>query len=146
MLSAKAQRVRKRHPLGGSIGLGAEGLFQPTIDINGFTSASFDIGVFEAGIKGELVLLEVGLPFRANVAVTGRNDVAHPESGIQLTYGTNLGLHFAALDGRVSVFVDYLFDSSEWTLVSWRGLRHDSTLISTSVTFPFSNALLVGSF
>jgi hypothetical protein len=115
-----------------SITLAVKGTFEPFVSVDGYASASIDLGFIEGGIKGELQLARLGLPLEVNVGVgvfappPGQGNVPAPATpaDIELFVQTALNLDFSTMDGRIAVFLETPFSSSEATLVSWQGLHY----------------------
>jgi hypothetical protein len=99
------------------------GTIDPYAELVGHASASIDLAIIEAGIKGRLTLVRVDLPLTIGVAVTMRESDDHSriDSVLEGSAGLNLVLH--SLDGALTVFVDTPFKSYESDIVSWEGYQ-----------------------
>ncbi|MCA9539270.1 MAG: hypothetical protein KC620_10315 [Myxococcales bacterium] len=104
--------------------LAVEGRVTPFAYLNAFATVSVDIIVAAIGVKAELTLLRVDLPFNMRLGIEFSGD----ELVLRLTGG--LDLELSSLSGRFAVWARVLFVTIEETLFSWDGLRYTTNLFS----------------
>ncbi|HMJ11207.1 MAG TPA: hypothetical protein VK524_07350 [Polyangiaceae bacterium] len=127
------------------------GLVRPYIAIDAFVEAGIDIFIASAGIRGDLTIIEAGLPFKPNVSVTlsgGKiegNDVQPVD--LELKVNTNLKLELSTLSGKLSAFAQAgvcpLCAKGKWTIVEWNGPKWSKTLFDETYTAPLDVLSLV---
>lgn len=93
------------------------GAVTPFVNLTGFASASVDLAAVEIGVRGELVLIDLSLPF----SVTG--SIKPVGSELLLATNTSLDLVVKSLAGRVLLFVDYTVDEAHVTILNWKGKK-----------------------
>jgi hypothetical protein len=124
-----------------SIGLHAKGTFSPYVNLDAWASASVDVYVFEAGVKGDLTLIRLGLPLTVDVAVAGTGE------DVTIDATASLDLDVQALNGSVSWFLHAPWPAgdSEGTLVSWEGIHKTHNLFSSNLAhIPLSVGNMLG--
>lgn len=133
------------------VAIGVKGTFEPSVSVDGYASASIDLGFIEGGIKGELQLARLGMPLNVDVGIrakSGPNGAPGPNGqgpagdGVPVTpdfelyVKTGLDLTFSTMDGRVAMFLDSPFGSTERTLTSWQGLHYRTNVFSRESKVP----------
>jgi hypothetical protein len=124
-----------------SIGLYAE--ITPYASLDGFATASVDLGFAEAGIKGEVSVVRLSVPFKATLEAKPTLEANSTTVTGNLVATTDLDLDFGTLDGRVSAFIESFFYSTEKTLVSWRGLHFKTNVFHRELTLPLFEASII---
>jgi hypothetical protein len=117
--------------------IGVHGVFKPFASLDGFASASIDLGIAEGGVKGDVTLLRLELPLDVKIAiglVPPPNQQGAPQA--ELDVDTALNLDFSTLDGRISAFLDYPLGSVEKTIASWSGLHFSHNVFDRSSSVP----------
>jgi hypothetical protein len=122
-LDGNISRVHSPDPQIDALGAGVSGTIDPYAELVAHASASIDLLIIEAGIKGRLTLVRVDLPFTIGVGVTMQqsSDQSRIDSVLEGSANLNLVLH--SLDGALTVFVDTPFKSYEKDVVSWEGYQ-----------------------
>jgi hypothetical protein len=107
---------------------------KPYIDLNAYVSAGVGWPGLSIGVKGEVVLIEASMPFnaKAGLELQGTNTGAN----LFLVAKSDLALNLRTLSGKVSVYVEYIIDSSEWELFSWNGYEVKSKLFDFDAKYP----------
>jgi hypothetical protein len=105
--------------------LGASGGARPYAALNAFATAAVDIVIASAGVRADLTLLNLSVPF--TVAVTAGID---PQSTPNVNAKTSMKLVLETLSGRISVFIDTLFGNVlDETIFTWSGPRVEKTIV-----------------
>ncbi|HEY6558732.1 MAG TPA: hypothetical protein VI072_15720 [Polyangiaceae bacterium] len=127
------------------------GLVKPFIGIDAFVEAGIDIFIASAGIRGDLTIIEAGLPFEPKVSVTlaggevEGNDIQ--PVNLTLDVDTSLKLELSTLSGKLSAFAAAgpcpLCVKGKWTIVEWNGPKWSKTLIDESYSAPLASLDLV---
>jgi len=90
----------------------------PYTNLTAQVSAALDAYVAYAGVRGNLSILELGVPMQAGLGFAA--------AGGQFTYGYDVNLSLAALNGNIEAYagVDTFFYSDEWStpLLSFSGI------------------------
>jgi hypothetical protein len=131
-----------------TVTLGVHGRFEPFVRIDGYASASVDLGFAEGGIKGELLLARLGLPLDVEIGMTLRqpgppqqnpgNGVPSGPPKLDLYTKTSLNLDFSTMDGHMSAFLETPISSDEFTIVSWQGLHYRHNVFERETHVPMS--------
>jgi hypothetical protein len=106
--------------------LGAQ--FKPWVSADAHGTAAIGVPLLQAGLKADLTLIRAELPVDAGLAITGHG------GNLQLELTTDGRLELDELAGKVSLFVEYVFDSSEKELFDWRGFHQSIPLWHTHDT------------
>jgi hypothetical protein len=102
----------------------ATGAFTPYAHLDAFAQASLGIpSVLEAGIRGNLTLVRIDLPFTSGVGVAWNN-----ATGLTLNGSSNLDLRLSSFGGKIAVFLDSLLYSTEMSLIEWPGVTSNMNL------------------
>lgn len=106
----------------------------PFVEVNAFASASVNLVIAEAGIKANLVLLSMQLPFTSELDF--RNPFPGPGSTqTEITANNRLEFVFSMLSGNLSAFVEvcYVFDCDRFDaeLFRWDGPTTREVLFRT---------------
>ena len=109
----------------------AKASLSPFGSINAFASASINAGVAEAGIKIDLVLIRVDLPFSGRLALQ-----MAPGFDVQMLATMKLDLVVSLLSGRVLLFLRLLWEEWEIELFSWDGPRFATNIFDLSAAIP----------
>jgi hypothetical protein len=114
--------------------IGVQSNLKPYIDLDAYVSAGVGWPGLSIGIKGEVNLIEAELPFNAKAGLEflGHNNGAD----LFLVAKSDLNLVLRTLSGKVSVYVEYIIDSSEWELFSWNGYEVKSKLFEFDARYP----------
>jgi hypothetical protein len=130
------------------------GLVKPFIGIDAFVEAGIDIFIASAGIRGDLTIIEAGLPFEPKVSVTlaggavVSDAIANPEPlNLTLDVNTSLKLELSTLSGKLSAFAAAgpcpVCAKGKWTIVEWNGPKWSKTLIDETYSAPLASLDLV---
>ncbi len=109
---------------------GVTGTFTPFASINGYATLAIDAVVAEAGVKISITIIGVELPFTVVAALEGTG------YNTQFAVSTNLDLVLKTLGGYFAVYLRILWESWEWKLFSWDGLRWAKNLFHHKFTVP----------
>jgi len=106
------------------------GLVEPFAQVDGFLEAGIDVVIAAIGIRGELNIITVSVPFRAGLGVEVLSATPEPSS-FQLTVDTSLALRLSTLNGALSVYgrlgwCPFCVSGSK-ELVSWSGPSWNTT-------------------
>ncbi|MCC7384812.1 MAG: hypothetical protein IT384_23385 [Deltaproteobacteria bacterium] len=119
-----------------------KGTFRPSLGVKAFASASLDAFIAEAGLKVELVIINLEFPLTIALQMAS-GPVVNTEPTVTAKFSTNLDLVTTMLAGRVLAFVEYCFDplcafSDEYeaTIFDWDGLSSTTNLFHTEATIP----------
>ena len=112
--------------------LSIKGRFEPKAGVGAWVTAAVDLFLVSAGIRGDLTLIEAGLPLDAGVSVGKDARTAEPLAVASAT----LDLVLQELSGAVSVFVTVLGIPFEHELFSWDGLHQTVHLWRESARVP----------
>jgi len=121
--------------------------FRPIANMSAFASASVDLMFMEAGIKGDVILIDAHLPLSLNLRLsTGVPNEGGPDStpnlldNIMLEANSNMDIYLKMLDGRLAVFADmnlFFFEKNvEKDIVNFSGLKHKYNLFNKSYNVP----------
>jgi hypothetical protein len=116
--------------------MGLHGQFKPSAQLDGFASASIDLGIAEGGIKGDVTLLRLEVPLDLTVAIGLAPTPNQGPPQATLDVNASLALQFSTLDGRIAAFLDYPLGSLEWTLASWSGLHYSHDVFDRKSSVP----------
>jgi hypothetical protein len=105
--------------------------FSPFAQVDGFASVSIDAVIAEAGIRIDLTIVRVDLPFDVTLAI-GIND----DFDLILDIETNLDLIVSMLSGSLSVYFRVLWEEHKGVIFSWDGLRFVTNLLNAQVEVP----------
>jgi hypothetical protein len=119
------------------------GQFTPSVSANATLSAALGISILglavEAGVRGDLALLQVGVPVDVNLGIAA---VADDDNVIRTSLALDTQAHVAlsALSGKVSAFAEvcpFVCMSVEKELFSWPGINLGSVpLFELKKNFP----------
>lgn len=102
-----------------SLALGARGGARPYAALNAFATAAVDVVVASAGVRADLTLLNLSVPFTVGLSA----GIAEGPTA-QVHAATDMKLVLETLSGRISVFVDTLFgEVLDKTIFTWDGPR-----------------------
>ncbi len=114
--------------------IGVDSKVKPFVDLDAYLSAGVGWSGLSAGVKGEVNLLEVELPFNANAGL--KMQATNTGADLFLVAKSDLNLVLRTLGGKVSVYVEYIFDSSEKEIFSWNGYELKSNLFAMDAKYP----------
>ncbi len=120
--------------------LSISGKFEPHVGVGGWVTAAVDLFLVSAGVRGDLTLIDAGLPLSASVSVG--NDARTAEPLAQAT--ARLDLVLEELSGAISVFVSVLGIPYEHELFSWDGFRQTLRLWRESAKVPLRAFAVAG--
>jgi hypothetical protein len=112
-------------------GMAAEinGAVTPVASVSAYATVGLDLGLVEAGLRVDIVILQIELPFDAAVRLV------LDQSAVRLEADAKLELELSTLDGKLSAFVRILFFTFHATLFDWQGVTlARETLFSTDVS------------
>lgn len=115
----------------------ARGMLIPFLAIAAFASASINAVVAEAGVKIELTLVRLDLPFIGRVALE-----MHPQT-VRLIGELKLDLVVTLLSGRVLLFLRLLWETFELELFSWDGPRFSTNIFNFEASVPLRDLATV---
>jgi len=122
--------------------LGVTGVVDPEADLDGIVDADVGIGppgLADVGLEVNIVLLGMGLPANATIALAGQGSALN----LQISEGLNMDFH--TLDGTLSVYADLLFFRLfDIELLSWNGLHSTVPLFNTSQTLKLADLAVIG--
>lgn len=110
---------------------------EPYLHVAAFAEASVDLVAIEGGVRCDLTLVRLGMPFTTTLeaAVSGPTDVT-------LQSGIHLDADVRSLDGKVSAFVDVLTLTGEKRyskkLFGWDGFGYSAKLLSLDYDYPLT--------
>jgi hypothetical protein len=105
--------------------LGAEGGARPYAALNAFASAAVDLVIASAGVRTDLTLLQLSIPFTASVSAN-----LDAQSSPTARARTQMKLSLQSLSGRISVFIDTVFGKVlDETIFKWSGPRVETTVV-----------------
>lgn len=107
------------------------GSFSPFAQVDAFASVSIDAVIAEAGIRVDLTLVRVDLPFDVTVAIGIFEDAV-----LGLRIDANLDLVVSLLSGSLSVYFRVLWEEIKGTIFSWDGPRFEMNLLNTQLQVP----------
>lgn len=116
------------------------GLVEPYIGMGGFVSAAIDIFIAAAGVRGDVNIITVSLPFRPGIglAVLGGMGGNVLPSGLELQLSASLDLVLSTLSGRIFAFAEIgwcpFCYTGEFTLIEWTGPEWKTSLIDQTYT------------
>ncbi len=109
------------------------GLVEPFAQVDGFLEAGIDVVIAAIGIRGELNIITVSVPFRSGLGVEVLSATPEPSS-FQLTVDTSLALRLSTLNGSLSVYgrlgwCPFCVSGSK-ELVGWSGPSWNTTFFN----------------
>jgi len=108
-----------------------DGLVEPFLGIDAYIAAAIDVFIAEAGIRGDINVITVSLPFRPGVTLRQLGGTPVP-SNFQVEIGATLDLALSTLSGRIQAYAEIGFcplcADVERTVVEWEGPRWDQNL------------------
>jgi hypothetical protein len=104
----------------------AEGRVEPFLGIDAFIAAALDVFIAEAGIRGDINVITVSVPFLPYVEITLAPSGPIPgPADFELEIGVKLDLKLSTLSGRVQAYAKAgicpLCVSGERTIIEWEG-------------------------
>jgi hypothetical protein len=133
-INLKAGLIRDCVGAPDQMNIGVDSKVKPFVDLDAYLSAGIGWSGLSAGIKGEVNLLEVELPFNANAGL--KFEGTNTGADLFLVAKSDLNLVLRTLGGKVSVYVEYIFDSSEKEIFSWNGYSLKSKLFEFDAKYP----------
>lgn len=112
------------------------GLVEPFIGMGGYVSAAIDIFIAAAGVRGEVNIITVSLPFRPGIGlkVLGGMPGSVLPSGIEFQLSAKLDLRLSTLSGRIFAFAEIgwcpFCYTGEFTIVEWTGPQWNTSIIN----------------
>lgn len=117
------------------------GRLTPSVQVDGYVEVAVDFVLLEAGVKGDLALAHVRLPFEATVGVEADNGMV---GNLALTLGGKLDAALRALDGELALYAEIGFgplsESAQKTLFDWSGVEVDLNVLDFDARFPLATA------
>ncbi len=105
-----------------------DGIFEPYLGIDGFATAAVNLLIVEIGVKISLTIVSLSLPFTSYLKLAFDGDA------IQLGAGLELDLVLGMLSGYFALFLDTLWETYEWPLFRWDGLRFATNLFDVEAS------------
>ncbi len=96
--------------------------FEPKAKIDAVGSLGIGVPGLSVGVRGVVMVASLDLPFNVSASLSG------PVDAVVLDVYTDASIHTRLLDGKISVFVDYLIDTAEAEIFSWHGLPLDHVM------------------
>lgn len=112
------------------------GLVEPFIGMGGYVSAAIDIFIAAAGVRGEVNIITVSLPFRPGIGlkVLGGTPGSVLPGGIELQLSAKLDLRLSTLSGRIFAFAEIgwcpFCYTGQFTIVEWTGPQWNTPIIN----------------
>lgn len=112
------------------------GLVEPYLAVNGYVAAGIDIFIASAGIRGEVNIITVKLPFRPGIglALIGDDDGDLLPESLALEVSASLDLRLQTLSGNIYAYAEVGFCpfcyTGEFTIVKWNGPAWNQTLFN----------------
>jgi len=106
------------------LNMGMNGTMGPYAGLLLTVSGSVDAGIADVGVRGDISLVEVGLPFSINNQIKPRFDYQ-----TALSPNTVLNLRLVTMGGKLTAFFDTAFHDMEVELFSWGGLGQNKELL-----------------
>lgn len=117
-----------------TVDIGFRGDFTPYAAVDGHATASLDFYVVDVGVGVDLNLIDLSLPFQAELALRLGDGAA------ELVASAGLDLDIASLAGRIKVFVEpFIGDGWQRTLFAWKGLRDRVSLFGETWSYPLDH-------
>ncbi len=110
--------------------LDVRGRFEPFARADAFATVSVDAWVAEVGLRTDLNLVKLGLPFVTNLQLEMGGGEA------MLTVQSDLDATFGLLDGRVSAYVEILGEDYVRRIFGWTGPSWTTNLLSFGYVYP----------
>ncbi|MFH1810525.1 MAG: beta-propeller fold lactonase family protein, partial [Pseudomonadota bacterium] len=110
--------------------LGIVGRFEPFARADAYASVALDVVLAEAGIRTDLNLVTLSLPFTTDLLVELGSDEA------RLVVGSDLDATLGLLDGRVSAYVEILGEDYVRRIFGWSGPSWTANLMHFGYTYP----------
>jgi hypothetical protein len=114
--------------------IGVSSHLKPYVDLDAYLSAGIGWSGLSAGVKGEVNLIEVELPFNAEAGL--KFMATNTGSDLFLASKADLNLLLRTLRGKVSVYIEYIVGSSEKEIFSWNGYEVKSKLFDFDARYP----------
>ncbi len=116
------------------------GRLEPIVEFDGFAEVGVDFVIAKAGVKGELALVHVRLPFELSLGVAAdEGNVAN----LALTIASTLEAAVRVLDGKLSLFAEIgigpLSESAEKTFFSWSGVETEFDVLDFDTQVPLAS-------
>ncbi len=109
----------------------------PYARLDAYASVAVDVVVAAVGVRGDLELVSVELPFTTTMDVY--LDSSGGSTRLMLDLDTLLKSKVSSMDGRLVVFLRILWKTGEEELASFNGTSHTATLLDESRTIPLSS-------
>ncbi|MCA9525092.1 MAG: hypothetical protein KC549_02200, partial [Myxococcales bacterium] len=107
------------------------GNFSPFAQVDGFASVTIDAVIAEAGLRIDLTIIRIDLPFDVTVAIS------IVEGGeVVLAIQTNLDLVVSLLSGALSVYFRIVWEEYKGVIFAWDGLRFETNLLNAQLEVP----------
>lgn len=114
--------------------IGVDTKVKPWADVDGHLSAGIGWSGLSAGIKGQITLVEAELPFTAKAGLQFLP--ANVGSDLFLVAKTDTKLKLKTMDGKVSAYVEYIFDETEREIFSFPGYEVNTTIFDFDAKYP----------
>jgi hypothetical protein len=116
------------------------GLVEPYLGVNGYVSAAIDIFIAAAGVRGEVNIITVSLPFKPGIGLSVIGDMNGDilPDGLELVVKATLDLVLETLSGRIWAFAEIGFCpfcyTGEFTIIKWTGPQWVQPLFDQTYT------------
>jgi hypothetical protein len=111
------------------------GIARPFLGVDGYVEAAIDIFIAEVGIRGDLNLITVSLPFRPSIGVGLKEPAAGPDD-FELSVNARLDLNLSTLSGKLAAYAEIGFCpfcyTGRRTLLDWSGPSWNTVLFNQS--------------
>lgn len=113
------------------------GIVRPYLGVSGYVEAAIDIFIAEVGIRGDLNLITVSLPFRPSFIVRLKELSTDPND-FELSVRARLDLELSTLSGKLSAYAEIGFCpfcyTGRKTIVEWAGPSWNTRLFDQQYT------------
>jgi len=105
-----------------------DAVFEPYLGVDGFATAAVNLLIVEIGVKISLTIVSLSLPFHTYLKLAFNGDA------VQLGAGLSLDLVLGMLSGYFALFLDTVWETYEWPLFRWDGLRFATNLFDVEAS------------
>ena len=113
------------------------GVVRPFLGVDGYVAAALDVFIAEVGIRGDLNIITVSLPFRPSIGVRALRLSTEPED-FELNIAARLDLELSTLSGTLSAYAEIgwcpFCYTGRFTLVEWEGPKWVTNLFDQTYT------------
>jgi hypothetical protein len=110
-----------------------EGLVEPFLGVDAYLAAAIDIFIAEAGVRGEVNVITVSVPFRPGVTVRQLGGLPVP-ANFEIEIGARLDVALSTLSGRIQAYAEIGFcpfcADVERTIIEWQGPRWEQNIFT----------------